>query len=59
MDQTTVTNNDLTPLIQVIAWLLLVFAAIGVLTQLGTKFGILHKIAPDDALISVALVFQT
>lgn len=48
--------DNLTPVINIITWLLLILATLSVLTKLATKYLIIHRLTYDDYLIILSLV---
>ena len=48
--------DNLTPVINIITWFLLVLATLSVLTKLATKYLLIHKLTSDDYLIILSLV---
>lgn len=50
-------TNDLTPVLQIVTWLLQCVSVLAVLVKLGTKVRIIRDFSQDDIAISVALVW--
>ena len=48
--------DNLTPVINIVTWFLLVLATLSVLTKLATKYLIIRKLTYDDYLIILSLV---
>ena len=57
MAQTSITNDNVTPLIQIITWFILITSISGVFARTVTKFAVLHSAATsDDYFIWISLV---
>lgn len=52
-------TKDLTPVLQIITWLLQCLSVLAVLVKIGTKLRIIHDFSQDDIAILVALAFST
>lgn len=52
----TVTAENLSPVVAIVAWFLLVVSCIGVFGRLGFKYLLARKFDVDDYLICAALV---
>ena len=59
MAQVLITDDNLTPLIEIITWFFFVVAIFGILMRGVSKTFIIHRVGVDDALIFIALVGQT
>ena len=56
MVRITVTDSNLTPLIQIIIWLCLIIAILTVLVRLSIKFFLIRRLGLDDLFIVFSLV---
>ncbi len=56
MAQVLITEDNLTPLIEIITWFFFVVAIFGILLRGVSKTFIIHRVGVDDALIFIALV---
>ena len=56
MAQAVISDRNLTPLIQIIAWFMLAVVLIGVLLRATSKTCISRRLGRDDALIFIAIV---
>ena len=59
MAQVLITEDNLTPLIEIITWFFFVVAIFGILMRGVSKTFIIHRIGVDNALIFIALVGRT
>lgn len=54
--QPLVTADDRGPLVNVLAWFLVIVSCLTVFTRIATKWLVSHKINLDDAMILISLV---
>ena len=59
MAQVLITEDNLTPLIEIITWFFFVVAIFGILMRGVSKTFIIHRVGVDDALIFISLVSRT
>lgn len=54
--QVQITAEDRGPLVDVVAWVAMTFMCLAVLTKLGTKLSIVHRLELDDLIIAASTV---
>ena len=56
MAQAVISDNNLTPLIQIISWFMLVVAAFAVLLRVVSRLYLIRRDGTDDSLVFAAFV---
>lgn len=53
-----ITSKDLSPVVQIVTWVLLAFILLAIILRLLTRYYLLHRIKSDDLFIVIAFVSQ-